>query len=263
MKPRTEEFLNFLLWSADVLARPTFRNLTDSYESWAYRNGFLRQLATLEHREILERDQKAPDERLYRLTERGRLYALGGRDPERQWSRRWDGRWRLVLFDVPVRHNARRERLRRHLRRRAFGCLQGSVWVTPDPVDAGRETLAGGRVDVQSLLMLEARPCSGETDTEIVSAAWDFDRINFNYARYLKLLTERPTGPLRDGAAAKALQLWAIEERAQWSDAMTLDPLLPERLLPPGYLGRRAWQRRIETLRDAGRQLRTFRWRRN
>ena len=33
MNPQTEEFLNFLLWSAGVLARPTFRSLTDSYEN--------------------------------------------------------------------------------------------------------------------------------------------------------------------------------------------------------------------------------------
>ncbi len=30
MQPKPEEFLNLLLWSADRLARPTFRNLTDS-----------------------------------------------------------------------------------------------------------------------------------------------------------------------------------------------------------------------------------------
>jgi hypothetical protein len=32
VKPRTEELLYFMLWSADRLMRPTFRNLTDSYE---------------------------------------------------------------------------------------------------------------------------------------------------------------------------------------------------------------------------------------
>ena len=31
-----------------MLVRPTFRNLTDSYESWAYRNGLLRQVSMLE-----------------------------------------------------------------------------------------------------------------------------------------------------------------------------------------------------------------------
>jgi hypothetical protein len=35
MKPKTEEFLHLLFWSMDKLTRPTFRNLADSYESWA------------------------------------------------------------------------------------------------------------------------------------------------------------------------------------------------------------------------------------
>ena len=77
MQPKTEEFLNLLLWSADQLMRPTFRNLTDSYEAWAYRNGLLLQVARLERRRFLERDHNARDDRLYRLTEFGRLHALG------------------------------------------------------------------------------------------------------------------------------------------------------------------------------------------
>ena len=56
MQPNTEEFLNLLLWSAEKLGRPTFRNLTDSYESWAYRNGLFRQVASLERQQLLERD---------------------------------------------------------------------------------------------------------------------------------------------------------------------------------------------------------------
>jgi hypothetical protein len=56
MKPKTEEFLYLMLWSADQLARPTFRNLTYSFETWAYRNGLFRELARLEKRQLLERD---------------------------------------------------------------------------------------------------------------------------------------------------------------------------------------------------------------
>src|SRR5919109_144093 len=54
MKPKTEELLYFLLWACEMLARPTFRNLTESFESWAYRNGFDRQLAELERQKLLE-----------------------------------------------------------------------------------------------------------------------------------------------------------------------------------------------------------------
>jgi hypothetical protein len=41
---KTEEFLNLFLWSAEQLMRATFRNLTDSYEAWAYRHGLLKQI---------------------------------------------------------------------------------------------------------------------------------------------------------------------------------------------------------------------------
>ncbi len=94
MQPKTEELLYLLLWSADMLMWPTFRNLTDSFESWAYRNKLSRQIAKLEQLRLLERDRKATGDRLYRLTEEGRIHALGGRDPAAQWSRHWDGRWR-------------------------------------------------------------------------------------------------------------------------------------------------------------------------
>src|SRR6266699_4484478 len=103
-----------------------------------------------------------------------------------------------------------------------------------------------------------ARPCAGETDEEIVAGAWDFERINRRYARHLKILDERPGGTLGNEVAARALLRWAAAERDAWLDAVTNDPLLPERILPPDYLGQQGWARRIEVLREAGRQLRTF-----
>jgi phenylacetic acid degradation operon negative regulatory protein len=259
MQPKTDEFLNLLLWSAEVLMHPTFRNLTDSYESWAYRKGLLRQVTTLEEQRLVERDHYSPNDRLYRLTEQGRLHALGGRDPHAQWSRHWDGRWRLVLFDVPMGENAQRERLRRYLRANVFGCLQGSVWVTPDPVYREREALAGGTVDVARLLLMEARPCAGESDTEIVASAWDFEKINHRYMCHMSVLDQCPLEPLHSRAAALALQRWAAAERESWLKAVAIDPLLPERLLPPNYLGRQAWRRRVKVLHQGGRRLRTFR----
>ena len=93
---------------------------------------------------------------------------------------------------------------------------------------------------------------------EIVAGAWDFERINRRYARHLKVLAERPGGALRNDAAAKALLRWAAAERQTWLDAVTNDPLLPARILPSDYLGQQAWRRRVEVLRDASRQLRTF-----
>src|SRR5882672_7844565 len=169
MNPKTLELLNFMVWSAEKLARPSFRNITESYESWAYRNGLLKQVDRLERQGLIEREAKTKDDRVYRLSAQGRLLSLGGRDPEDRWARAWDGRWRLVLFDVPNRKNSERARLRRYLRQKSFGCLQKSVWITPDSLQAEKQILAGGKINVKSLVLLEARPCAGESDAEIVS----------------------------------------------------------------------------------------------
>ncbi|MHB8520662.1 MAG: PaaX family transcriptional regulator C-terminal domain-containing protein [Limisphaerales bacterium] len=258
MRPKTEQFLNLLLWSADKLTRATFRNLTDSYESWAYRNGLSRQVVTLENQELVQRDPAAPDDRVYRLTRQGRLHALGGRDPEAKWSREWDGRWRLVLFDVPMSRNSHRAWLRRYLRDKGFGCLQGSVWITPDALEQEQQILVGGKINVKSLILLEARPCAGESDVEIVAAAWDFEFINRRYGRLMRILDERPAEALGSEATARAFLSWATAEREAWLDAVTHDPLLPERILPSDYLGQRAWKLRVEVLGEAGRQMATF-----
>jgi DNA-binding transcriptional regulator PaaX len=103
-----------------MLTRPTFRNLTDSYESWVYRNGLMRQLRILRRRQFVEHDVRSPNDRLYRLSAQGRLHVLGGCDPEERWARPWDGQWRLVLFDVPTGQDTQRERLRRYLRDKGF-----------------------------------------------------------------------------------------------------------------------------------------------
>jgi CRISPR-associated endonuclease Cas2 len=253
MSPKTEDLLNLLLWSAETLVNPTWRNVFESYEGWTYRNGLLTQMARLEQRKWIARKSKHRTDRVYRLSARGRLQALGGRDPQARWERAWDGRWRLVIFDVPTGQNAQRERLRRYLRSRGFGYLQNSVWITPDSLEQERRALAGATINVESLILLEARACAGESDEEIVAGAWDFNRINDRYSRYLKVLGARPTGTENRAGATRFLR-WMSEERETWLEAITNDPLLPARLLPPHYLGRQAWRRRWEVMRQTPRQ---------
>src|SRR4029453_11989814 len=139
------------------------------------------------------------------------------------------------------------------------GTCKYSVWITPDPLEEERQILAGEKINVESLIVLEARPCAGEGDEQIVAGAWDFERINKGYTHHLKVLKQRPTGLLRTEAAAKSLQHWAAAEHEAWLNAVRHDPLLPELILPSDYLGKHAWQRREEVLYEAGRQLASFR----
>jgi len=144
------------------------------------------------------------------------------------------------------------------LQRRGFGYLQNSVWITLDPVNEERALLADGPVDVESFILLEARPCAGETDAEIVAGTWDFDDINLRYRAHERVLTRRPRGRLGSRAGAMAFQRWLQEERVSWLQAVWRDPLLPASLLPPTYTGRGAWRNRVETMAEAAEQMREF-----
>ncbi len=245
MRAKTEELLYFLLWAAETVSRPTWRNMSESFEGWAYRKGLRQQLLRLEKQRWIERQALLAGNRLLRLTEAGRL--------------QWDGRWRLVLFDVPEASRGARNKLRRYLQERGFGYLQNSVWITPDPVTEQRALLADGPVDVESLVLLEARPCAGESDAQIVAGAWDFARINGRYAKHKAILARHPHGPVNNEARAERFHRWLREEREAWMAAVWHDPLLPGSLLPDGYTGRQAWQARLAVMREAGRQMRDFR----
>ncbi|MEK7062617.1 MAG: hypothetical protein AAB861_04255 [Patescibacteria group bacterium] len=46
-------------------------------------------------------------------------------------KRKWDGKWRVLIFDIPVRRNSDREYLRNTLIAMGFMKLQHSVWIYP------------------------------------------------------------------------------------------------------------------------------------
>lgn len=45
----------------------------------------------------------------------------------------WDGRWYIVLYDIPARHSQSRYLLTAQLKRLGFMMVQGSTWVYPYP----------------------------------------------------------------------------------------------------------------------------------
>lgn len=72
--------------------------------------------------------------RLARITEAGRYAFMTESRKNRLTTfikRRWDKRWRVVIFDVPEKRRDVRDRLRSMMREFGFEHLQDSVWVYP------------------------------------------------------------------------------------------------------------------------------------
>lgn len=94
-------------------ARTAVQRLTiKGHVHWIEKNG-------KKYLEITEEGRRALDLSIARTTA-----------PARK-KRRWDRRYRMVIFDIPERRRAVRERLRRLMREFGFLRLQDSIWISP------------------------------------------------------------------------------------------------------------------------------------
>lgn len=74
------------------------------------------------------------NESFFHLTPKGKLSVLKYLHLEKITHGRWDGRWRVVIFDIPESLKKWRGYLRYNLRDLGFVALQKSVYITPHPV---------------------------------------------------------------------------------------------------------------------------------
>lgn len=83
--------------------------------------------------EIIE----TPEGTIVKITDKGKSellkYRLSDFKPK---SGKWDGKWRLVFFDILMEKNTQRDKLRMYLRMLGMQMLQESVWVSPYDVSS-------------------------------------------------------------------------------------------------------------------------------
>ena len=95
--------------------------------------------------------------RYARITEVGKqvLEFESLRDKAMRKPRRWDGRWRVVLFDIPERRRRVRNQLRRFMQEFGFERLQDSAWIYPyDCEDIIALAKANFRIGADALYMI-------------------------------------------------------------------------------------------------------------
>lgn len=72
---------------------------------------------------------------IYALTEEGEKAAENIKSKlEKMKPKKWDGKWRVIVFDVPEKLRGKRDILRKELNNFGFMQLQRSVWAYPFPL---------------------------------------------------------------------------------------------------------------------------------
>jgi phenylacetic acid degradation operon negative regulatory protein len=150
----------------------------------------------------------------------------------------WDGRWRLLVYDVAERHRKRRDRLRKELQVLGWAPLSASIWISPaDALDAAKE--AAQAVDAGNEIQLFSGAYRGPlSDRELIERCWDLPAIASAYDEFVqryrpKLDHERQHHSLRDEAAFVD-RLWLVYDYRKFT---YLDPGLPSELLPAHWPG--------------------------
>ncbi|MBI3305688.1 hypothetical protein HYZ82_00970 [Candidatus Nomurabacteria bacterium] len=92
---------------------------------------------SLKYQKLIEYVREIDGKTIVRITKKGtaRLRAFDIELIEIKKPKKWDGKWRLVMFDIPMRFTKGREALRYHLKDLHFYPFQKSAWMYPYPCE--------------------------------------------------------------------------------------------------------------------------------
>lgn len=189
------------------------------------------------------------------LTEKGSARVPDACKPERFWRRKWHGYWYILVYDVPERDRAHRAALRGFLSKMRMGCLQRSVWVSPDDIRPAYQDLVEAAGVASYAFLFESKTVLGRGHEEVVRTAWPFDKLESAQRRYCEVYEENLDLLVSRGAQPAELLRLAREEMSAYRSAMEGDPLLPMALWPHDYEGRRVYDLHCRFLAELGKRL--------
>lgn len=156
--------------------------------------------------------------------------------PLLDWQKeRWDGNWRMVVFDVAVKDNALRQKLRRELLKLKFGQLQESIYIIPHHAEEKiwqwlKKNDLGNQAGV-----LVAKQLFVDNFKVLAQKIWRLDRLNRFYERLGRMKAED--------------ELTAREWLKEYLEIVSEDPFLPRELLPQiwyGFKAQKIWSQLVK-----------------
>ena len=148
----------------------------------------------------------------------------------------WDEQWTLIAFSLPQEEDTLRRGLRGHLRWIGYAPLYDGLWISPHDLDE-KTRLRLRELTLGTLTVFRARHI--ELDASIRRNpidAWDTVDIARQYESFIQRWS--PTLHLTNSGRITGAD--AVRTRTEVMDTYRrlpiLDPQLPARLLPPGWL---------------------------
>lgn len=129
----SEKILKTLSGKQAVSLKDIKKNLSsDSKQTYAISRS-IKNMADLGLIETVKSDR----EDYARITPKGRqkLSSIKLDSKNGLVSNNWDGKWRIILLDLPESRKAERDSIRYLLKKANFVCLKNSAWISPYPFE--------------------------------------------------------------------------------------------------------------------------------
>lgn len=205
------------------------------FDGWYKRSSFgpaVSRLLSVGEIEKIEKDGKP----FYRLTSKGSKRLKENIPIFKLATQLWDGRWRIVIFDIKEENRFLRDALRDKLLSLGFGKWQRSVYITPHDIEQEINQYLQSKKLFPSCVCLVARRTDLGDDKALANRAWRLDELNKEYEEFIydcqQLREQTGEGKVKQKGFGK---LWL-----RYKELMFKDPYLPKQLLPEGWLAEKA-----------------------
>jgi len=145
----------------------------------------------------------------------------------------WDGRWRIVIFDIPEKERRIRDNLRNKLTGLGFGQLQESVYISPLDILADLGEMLKQLNFHYQVIAFEAKQVLDPDPKKVAKYVWNLEELNKNYEEIIEEVENLPTDP-------KERTKKVEEIKKRYFEILLKDPILPLPLLPEDWLGAKA-----------------------
>lgn len=161
-------------------------------------------------------------------------------------NKRWDKKWRAVIFDIEEVSRQTRERFRRKLKELGFGMLQESVFISPYDITQDFTEFIDAQHLNESAYLLEVSDIAVGDVKALVNRVWHLGKINNFYKKIIRKVEDNDlmidSGRLNklNEDRNKKVQDLIREIKKEYLEAILKDPFLPKELLPLDWEGKRA-----------------------
>lgn len=171
----------------------------------------------------------------FKLTSKGRQFTIDAFPNLKFLNKKWDGKWRIVGFDIEEKSRSIRNKFRKFLYRFGFGMLQESLYISPLPIEEDVDKFLSSNKELfqNAYIFVSDKFFLGDNKM-FIEKVFGMDVLNVGYQNLLEKVNTA-TNEKDNGEIIREFLKISLK-----------DPFLPEELLESGFARNKVWSALIK-----------------